>query len=293
LRLVYANRRDESSLMSWDPASDRTRTLAESPSMHWLPEISPAGDRFSFFANVAGDMQVFLIDGDGTDQRQVTFGTSQNNIHPSWSADGSALYYYGSRSDQGAPRFSWRRVNVDGSADTEVVAGWQWLTHNHARVDATGRQALYTRIHSDTGEYANDTTYVRDLRTGRERAVEAPHLHGARWSPDGRQLVGQRHDGSVALCDAASLRCRTLVRGTRPVLCPDGRHLYFQRDTTRTSATVWRVELSTGHEEQLGSIGPFHPLSPSAAVTADHQVVFMRFHVGRSALWVMDLARTP
>ena len=291
-RVVYANQRHQSSLMSWDPASGRMETLAESPSMQWLPEVSPTGDRIAFFANVAGDMQIFRIDGDGTDHRQLTFGTRQDNIHPSWSPDGSALYYYGSTINQGAPRFGWRRVDVDGSADTEVVAGWQWLTHNNARVDATGTQAVYTRVHSDTGEYANDTTYVRDLPTGRERAVEAPHLHGARWSPDGLQLAGQRHDGSVALCEAASLRCRTLVRGTRPVWCPDGRHIYFQRDTTATSATVWRMELPTGQLEQVGSIGPLHPLSSSIGVTADHRIVFMRFHVGRSALWVMGLGGT-
>ena len=291
-RLIYSNRRDQSSLMSWDPVSGRMETLAESPSTQWLPEVSPKGDRIAFFANVAGDMQIFRIDSDGKDHRQLTFGTRQDNIHPSWSPDGAALYYYGSRTDQGASRLGWRRVRVDGSADTEVVAGWQWLTHNHARVDATETRAVYTRVHSDTGEYANDTTYVRDLRTGRERAVEAPHLHGARWSPDGLQLVGQRHDGSVVLCDGASLRCRTLLKGTRPVWCLDGRHIYFQRDATATSATVWRVELSTGHEEQVGSIGPLHPLSSFIGVTANHQVVFTRFRVGRSALWVMDLGGT-
>ena len=288
-RLVYANRRDQSSLVSWDPASGRLQTLAESPSMHWLPEVSPDDGRIAFFANVAGDMHIFTIDSDGSDLRQLTFGTRQDNIHPSWSPDGSALYYYGSRTDRGAPRFGWRRVNADGSADTEVVAGWQWLTHNHARVDSTGTHAVYTRVHSDTGEYARDTTYVRDLTTGRDRAVEAPHQHSARWSPDGRQLVGQRHDGSVALCDAASLRCRTLVKGARPVWCSDGGHIYFQREVTSTSATVWRVELATGQEEAVGSIGPFHSLSPSFGVIADHQIVFTRFQVGRSALWVMDL----
>ena len=183
-------------------------------------------------------------------------------------------------------------MNLDGSADTEVVAGWQWLTHNHAHVDSTGTRAVYTRVHADTGEYARDTTYVRDLTTGRERALEAPHQHSARWSPDGRQLVGQRHDGTLALCDAASLRCWTLVNGTRPVWCPDGGHIYFQRDVTPTSATVWRVDLSTGREEPLGSIGPFHPLSPSFGIAADHQIVFTRFRVGRSALWLMDLGGT-
>jgi Tol biopolymer transport system component len=291
-RLVYANRRDQSSLMSWDPASGRLQTLAESPSVHWLPEVSPSGDHVAFFANDAGDMHIFRIDRDGTDLRQLTFGTRQDNIHPSWSPDGSALYYYSSRTERGIPRVGWRRVNADGSADTEVVAGWQWLTHNHARVDSTGTYAVYTRVHTDTGEYARDTTYIRDLRTGHDRAVEAPHQHAARWSPDGRQLVGHRHDGSVALCDAASLRCRTLVKGTRPVWCRDGRHIYFQRDVTPTSATVWRVELATGREEQVAPIGPFHPLSPAFGVTADHQIVFSRFQIGRSALWVMDLGGT-
>jgi Tol biopolymer transport system component/DNA-binding winged helix-turn-helix (wHTH) protein len=288
-RLVYANRRDQSSLISWDPVSGRSQTLAESASVHWLPEVSPKDDRIAFFANVAGDMQIFRINRDGTDLRQLTFGTRQDHMHPSWSPDGSATYYYSRRTVGENGHSGWRRMSVDGRADTEVAAGWQWQTHSYAGVDRSGRYALYTRVHSDTGEYARDTTYIRDLRTGDDRAVEAPHLHAARWSPDGRQLAGQRHDGSVALCEAASGRCHTLLKGTRPVWCRDGEHIYFQRDVTPTSATVWRIDLSTGREEQLGPIGPFHPLSPAIGVTADHRIVFSSVQVGRSTLWVMDL----
>ena len=288
-RLVYANRRDRSSLISWDPVSGRSQTLAESASVHWLPEVSPKGDRIAFFANVAGDMQIFRINPDGTDLRQLTFGTRRDHMHPSWSPDGSAIYYYSRRTVGESVHSGWRRMSVDGRADTEVAAGWAWQTHSHASVDRSGRYALYTRVHSDTGEYARDTTYIRDLRTGADRAVEAPHLHAARWSPDGRQLAGHRHDGSVALCEAASGRCHTLVKGNRPVWCRDGEHIYFQRDVTPTSATLWRIELSTGREEKAGPVGPFHPLSPAIGITADHQIVFSSFRVGRSTLWVMDL----
>jgi Tol biopolymer transport system component len=288
-RLVYANRRDQSSLISWDPVSGRSQTLAESASVQWLPEVSPKGDRIAFFANVAGDMQIFRINPDGTDLRQLTFGTRRDHMHPSWSPDGSAIYYYSRRTVGESVHSGWRRMSVDGRADTEVAAGWAWQTHSHASVDRSGRYALYTRVHSDTGEYARDTTYIRDLRTGADRAVEAPHLHAARWSPDGRQLAGHRHDGSVALCEAASGRCHTLVKGNRPVWCRDGEHIYFQRDVTPTSATLWRIELSTGREEKAGPVGPFHPLSPAIGITADHQIVFSSFRVGRSTLWVMDL----
>ncbi len=289
-RLVYANRRDQSSLMAWDPGRGRSQTLAESASVQWLPEVSPKGDRIVFFSKAAGDMHLFSINRDGSDVRQLTFATQQDHMHPSWSPDGSAIYYYRNKRVAGEGVVAgWHRMNADGGADTEVAAGWQWQTHSYASVDRSGRYALYTRVHSDTGEYARDTTYIRDLQTGDDRALEGPHLHAARWSPDGRQLAGQRHDGSVAVCESASGRCRTLVLGTRPVWCRDGEHIYFQRDVTPTSATVWRVELSTGDEEQVGPLGPFHPLSPTIGLTTDHQIVFSSFRVGRSALWVMDL----
>jgi hypothetical protein len=58
---------------------------------------------------------------------------------------------------------------------------------------------------------------------------------------------------------------------------------------TPTTATVWRLALASGREERVGPTGPFHPLSPAIGVTADHQIVFSSFQVGRSALWVMDL----
>jgi hypothetical protein len=91
----------------------------------------------------------------------------------------------------------------------------------------SGRYVLFTRVGYDTGDFSKDTTHIRDLSSGTERALDAPHTHMAFWSPDGQQVAGWRHDGSVAVCRAVPGTCQKLTEGLRPVWSHDGQAICF------------------------------------------------------------------
>jgi Tol biopolymer transport system component/DNA-binding winged helix-turn-helix (wHTH) protein len=284
--IVYSHRRNRAAIAVWDPATDARQIIVERPQPPWLPDLSPDGKRIAFFADIEGDMQLFTVALNGTDLRQVTFGTKQENIHPAWSPDGKSLYYYRRAFDRDGIKSGWRWISADGQDDVELVAGWQWSTHNGAQVDPSGRFVLYTRIGADTGDFSRDTTYIRELDTGSERPLELPHLHMASWSPDGLRIAGQRHDGQTAVCDAANGRCASVTAGGRPAWCPDGNHLYIQRDVGRTQSMLWRLDVKSGREERMGTLGPLQQLAPRIGITRDHRVVFTEFREGRSELWM-------
>ena len=282
--LIYSNFKDHHALAVWDPVTGERKTVVKRPQPLIMPDVSPLGDRVAFFVEVGADVQIFVAGTDGQDVRQVTHGSDQENLHPSWSADGRFLYYYRQKPDR-----SWRRIGIDGLGDVEIVKGWRWATHNNASIDPTGQSVLYTRIGFDTGDYSKDTTYVYDLTNGSQRALDPPHLHMARWSPDGRQAAGWRHDGTIGVCEVASGRCRTLGRGTRPQWASDGSTVSVERKPTATHAEWWRITLADGAEQLLGTVGPFHPMSPNVDVTRDNRVVFAEFAAGRRELWIRDL----
>jgi TolB protein len=54
--------------------------------------FSPDGRQIAFFSNRGGDYQIFVMNADGDEARQVTLDVGPN-IHPSWSPDGMRLVY--------------------------------------------------------------------------------------------------------------------------------------------------------------------------------------------------------
>jgi Tol biopolymer transport system component len=280
--VLYTSYRDRHALVAWSPAGLHQR-LIEGPHPMYMPDVSPRGDRVTFFKSLDGVMQVFTMALDGTDLRQVTFGGAESR-HPSWSADGRSIFFY-----QQKPTTAWRRINIDTRDEAEQISGWNWPTHSNPQIDVSGRLVLYTRVGFDTGDFSRDTTYVRDLSNNEERALEAPHLHMAFWSPDGQHMAGWRHDGTIVVCRKATATCQKLTDGLRPVWSHDGGTIYFQRKPATHSAEVWRIDLASRQETRLGRIEPFHPLSPNVDVTPDGRIIFAEYLAGRRELWRVDL----
>ena len=281
--LAYTHSRDHYAIVVMNLAATERRVLVERPSPLVLPRVSSVGDRVVFFMPVGADTHLFTMAVDGSGVRQLTHGDGQENIHPSWSWDAEFIYYYRQK-----PEPTFRRMRADGRDDATLVEGWRWTTHPDGQVDPSGQRAVYTRVHGDTGEYEKDTTYVRDLASGRQWALASPHLHQVRWSRDGRHVMGQRHDSTIAICPVDGGTCRVLTRGGRAVWTHDGSRVYFQRPLDSRHAELWSIGSDGSDETKLGVVGPFHPLSPNHEVTSDGRILWTEFRQGRRELWLMQ-----
>jgi dipeptidyl aminopeptidase/acylaminoacyl peptidase len=76
-----------------DVATGEVKTLFDLPTtFDSAPAWSPDGNRIAFESNLDGDMEIFVMNADGSDVRQIT----HNTIHdegPAWSPDGRRLAF--------------------------------------------------------------------------------------------------------------------------------------------------------------------------------------------------------
>lgn len=152
---------------------------------NWRPIASPNRQQIAYISTAANDLQLFVMNVDGSNQRQVTTvpinGLSATDLSFCWSPDGSQLLYpsnnrlYVIRTDGTGLRL------VVQAANGRVFAGCDWTAQGNEIVTRTTGVSVYdnelTIIRTDGSE-------VRSVFVQRNRRVGNPV-----YSVDGRQLV--------------------------------------------------------------------------------------------------------
>lgn len=283
-RLLYTNVRNSWGLMVGDAAGGQDRELLERRSAVLFPQFSPDGTRIVFFGRSDKAVAIFTVGIDGTGLTQLTHGTELNHM-PRWSADGNAVYFY-----QISPEPSFRRVPAVGGA-SEAFLPLNWETENFPQFDPSGRFLSYTKARTvDAGQGAGPPrqTTIRDLRTGAERVLPGPALEYARWSRDGRFLLGWRPDRGVVTCAVDGSSCREITEGRWPVWSGDGSRIYFLRGGASTVTgryELWSVNVDGSDTRKLRSIGPFTAIDIFFDVSPRDLMVWGEYREGRREIW--------
>ncbi len=287
-KLIYTNTRNSHILMLTDAATLQSRELKESRVEMVDPSFSPDGSRIVFFGvNQEGDIHIYTVGTDGKNLAQVTRGKKERNIHPQWSADGSTIYFY-----QFHPTVSFRKISVHGGESTELVQGWEWGTHNGARVDPQGKRIIYSKM--DRGFVA--ATMIRDIATGTEMAFSLPLRH-PRWSHDGQFIVGTDVPGrnwklaEISICAVEGDACRKVTNGYSPHWSHDDARIYFFPFTSFDGESLWAVSREGGDERKILDLRPMHPIGQFFDVSAQGQIVWMQYRRGKNELWLADLSQ--
>ena len=235
------------------------------------PRYSPDGSSIAFISDRDGNFNVWLMEPDGSNPRQVSEEADREVNSPAWSSDGQYIYvrkHFVDTRSLGAGEV-WM-YHVSGGAGLQVTErdGWQ-KDQGEPAASGDGRYLFYSRnvypgqtFQYDKNVYQNIySIFRRDLTTGEERAV-ARRPGGSvtpRPSPDGTKLAfikRVRLQSVLFLHDLATGEEWPLFDGLdRDLQEAWAIHgVYTQYDWTPDGASIviwgqgkiWRVDTATG-----------------------------------------------
>jgi Tol biopolymer transport system component len=174
----------------WVIGDDGTaaRKLASNPVGWAQPVWSPDGHKFAFIGNRVSGNYIFLMNADGSDQRQLTYGKGGgSDMCPAWSPDGRWLAFM---------RDGIWLIHPDGT-DQHRLAGSaadDWFptwSPDSKKLAVTGHGEPVGTPHQWSDLGGDDEIYVIGVTNGRRLRLTANadnDLHPA-WSPDGRWIA--------------------------------------------------------------------------------------------------------
>jgi len=188
-RVVYVGRAGsvENRVLLVDTRSRQISLVTDKAPDPALPAWSPDGQRIAFRAAVNDSTEIFIVNADGTGLQQVTHGQTKADAatQPSWTADGSALYF----KNQGDGAFY--RIPAAGGAPTRIRAasGEQY----DLAPSPDGTSLAFTQRGRDEQEFS---LYTMNADGSNERRIAtlptitaAQQLGGLAWSPTGAAIL--------------------------------------------------------------------------------------------------------
>jgi len=180
-----------------DDGSHRLRLIANSQKVaHASPSWSPDGSKIVFIKGFPGKKgmektDIYVMDVDGGNVKQLTRTTGENEWLPSWSPDGTKIVYY--RALPGKPADIYV-MNADGSNSRRLTTHSDGDIHSVWSPDGT---KIAFSSHRD-GDWE---IYVMDADGSNKRKVTSntgvSDYHPA-WSPDGKKIVYMSVRGTSA-----------------------------------------------------------------------------------------------
>jgi imidazolonepropionase-like amidohydrolase/Tol biopolymer transport system component len=208
-------------------AGGTPKRISEGLSWDVQPRFSPDGTRIAFTSDRGGGDNIWLMNADGSDKRQVTKEDFRLLNQPSWSPDGRFIA-------------AKKHYTTERSAGTGEI----WLYHVSGGGGVQVVERANERLQKELGEpiFAPDGSaiyYTRNITPGNT-------FEYAQDSQAGIFAI-ERHD-------LATGEVTTAVSGyggaVRPAPSPDGKELAFVR-RERDQSQLWIKDLASGRERMI------------------------------------------
>ncbi len=280
------------------------RPISSGPAMDAQPRYSPDGASIVFSSDRSGAEQLWIMDADGGNPRQITRGDNAHYVSPVWTPDGDYVVVARGVFQTAAftDAYDIYMYHVRGGTGLRLLGGGGAERGRNAVENflgpAFGRNPRYLYFTQKRGGWGYNLQFpgwqvaTYDRETGRVAARTGAYGSGMRpaLSPDGKWLTyATRVDTSTVL------RLRDLGTGDETTLLPhiqrDDQESRFSRDllpgyafTPDSRAIIisfgggfWRVEVPSGSaspipftalvEQKLGPLGKFAVQVPDSSIT--------------------------
>lgn len=254
--IVYGSKRaGQWDLFEYDVTVGSARQLTDLPSSdEYAASFSHSGDTIAYLSDATGRNQVWMMDRDGANQRQITaLNGTDTLVYVSWSADDSELLV-----SVRAANYEGRILKVRASGDDlrEFWPAWSGVV----TMAGDGRMAYVTWTGSETDIYGVEPNGgVYPLATTPEDE-DVPSM-----SPDGGSVaynVGTKGQRRIAIVPAGGGSPRELAQvsadDSDPVWSPDGAAIAHVA-TNADVDSLWIVPVAGGLPLQV-SLPPYDHL---------------------------------
>lgn len=174
---------------------------------HEHPAWSPDGKRIAYYAGPYGQIQLFVCDADGHNERPLTCARG-NHTQASWSPDGAWVYHRRQRSAE-SPWEIWR-VSVEDPGTAERLLASAKVNFKHPSPSPDGATLAWF---SDEGSPKHFHLWKGRLDGSKVAAATQltrdPNRNDCHptWSPDGAQLVFHAYMGAEDASVSHIFRC--------------------------------------------------------------------------------------
>lgn len=245
--------------------------------------VWPPPGQIVYVCFVAGWDQICRMDGDGSNQAQLTF-TEATDFYPEWGPAGQLIPFSSRRTGE----FAIWLMNADGGDQRRVSPPVGSLFAPDISPD--GSQIVFTNA---LGDWQN--IWVMDLDGGNARPLTSGPFNDLDpvWSPDGSQIAFASDRGTeikhwVMDADGSNMRMlpdEIAAQGGRSDWSPDGRWLAFYAGPAN-DRDIYRVATDGSGDWQRLTNGGGN-LAPSYSPDG-HWIVFTSYRAGGDAeIWVM------
>ena len=251
-QIAFTSERDGNrEIYVMDADGGNQRRLTNSRLVDWDPSWSPGGRHIAFAGNGrpgdwgirGGDLEIYVIDADGTNPRKFTNNLRQDT-DPAWAPDGKRIAYT-STIDRNREVYV---MDVDGRRDPRRLTN---SGHVHIHNWNPSWSPGSGRIAFTSNRDGNLEIYVMDTGGGNQRRLTNSghvHIHNSKpsWSPDGRRIAfASNRDGNMRIyvmnTDGGQQRnCTKDMHGDDPSWSPDGKRIVFvsERDGNKEIYTI-------------------------------------------------------
>jgi Tol biopolymer transport system component len=236
-RLAFNSTEQEEHLFVVGSDGAGLREITNGPDRNRGPRWSPDGKRLAYFSKRTGDWEIWTVDVEGGDAKQITNLAGQNVAWPVWSADGRRLAFsiFGVSTFLVDPAKLWSQQTTEKLPDFpeqgQVFSGWSWSPDG---------KLLAGFVNNNDG-IALYSVATRQFRRVNKRGSDPV------WLSDNKRLLF--HDnGRLHIVDSET-GVQKEVLSIAPdevarrgfAVSPDDRHIYFS--VSITQADVWLMEM--------------------------------------------------
>lgn len=214
----------------------------------------PEGGKIAFVTFRDGDQEVYVMNVDGSDQRNLTQSPGSDDYDPDLSQDGQELAFVSNRS--GVPYVF--VMNVDGSGLRQVTPGGGLAPH----WSRDGQKIAYS-LGGSIAVINADGSGNRVIMQAEDESEAAPCRAGSfpgSWSPDDSEITyyaasiaGQEGQVCTVKADGSDIRVLVADPGAfdvEPMWSPDGKDIVY-RAITDGVHDIWTVNVETEQRSNL------------------------------------------